>query len=64
MGTPKNRATLMTVPGSGLRCDGCRQPITSSQVECRAGGARFHQWCHYTRSTADREPSDPEWQIG
>jgi hypothetical protein len=47
---------LTTAPGSGLRCDECGQPITTSQVECRAGGTRLHQWCHYARlQGADRQ---------
>ena len=42
--------TLTTACGSGFRCDGCRQPITREQVECRCGGLRLHQWCHYAQT--------------
>ncbi len=47
---------LTTVPGSGLRCDACQQPIESNQVECRCAEGdrlstvRLHQWCYYARS--------------
>jgi len=44
---------LTTALGSGLPCDECRQPITTTQVECRAGGAHLHQWCHYARLLAE-----------
>jgi hypothetical protein len=52
---PSSLAALTTAPGSGLRCDACREPIASSQVECRCAGAdgavaRFHQWCYYAKS--------------
>ena len=32
---------LTTAPGSGLPCDECHQPITTSQVECRAGSGQM-----------------------
>jgi hypothetical protein len=49
---------LTTVPGSGLRCDACQQPIERNQVECRwadgdrasSARLRLHQWCYYARS--------------
>jgi hypothetical protein len=50
MATAERTERLTTAPGSGFRCDGCRQPITREQVECRCGDARLHQWCHYARS--------------
>jgi hypothetical protein len=43
---------LTTALGSGLPCNECGQPITTSQVECRAGGTRLHQWCHYAKLQA------------
>jgi hypothetical protein len=54
---------LTTVPGSGLRCDACDQPIESNQVECRCAEGdrrspvrlRLHQWCYYARSQAQRQ---------
>jgi hypothetical protein len=50
METAVRTETLTTTRGSGFRCDGCRQPITREQVECRCGGARLHQWCHYAQT--------------
>jgi hypothetical protein len=57
MGIPERAAVLTTAPGSGLQCDACSQPITSSQVECRCAGARFHQWCHYARLLSNPPPA-------
>jgi hypothetical protein len=57
MGTSPGVVALTVVLGSGLRCDGCRQPITNSQVECRSAGARLHQWCYYARSMVEQQSS-------
>jgi hypothetical protein len=47
---------LTTAPGAGQPCDECHEPITTSQIECRAGGARLHQWCHYARLQGMQQP--------
>lgn len=57
MGTSSGVVALTVVLGSGLRCDGCREPITNSQVECRCAGARLHQWCYYVRSVGEQQSS-------
>jgi len=54
---------LTTAPGSGLPCDECHQPITASQVECRAGGVHLHQWCHYARLQASQQSSAVKQEV-
>ena len=47
--------SVVTVPGSGARCDACHQAIEPHHGEVRCfdasrpveGTLRFHQWCHY-----------------
>ena len=56
MHTYVSMEVLTTAPGSGQSCDECGQSITKSQVECRAGGARLHQWCHYARLQRVQQP--------
>jgi hypothetical protein len=61
-GNSRPVAGLSTGPGSGHTCDACRQPIETSQVECRTANRaessqaplRFHQWCYYAKFANNR----------
>ena len=57
-------AILTAIYDNCLPCDECGQPITTSQVECRAGGTRLHQWCHYAKlQGADRQPAAVKQEV-